>query len=581
VSIPKANLARRNKISAHLPWVAVVLFSIIFALISGCTTSPTSRPGQALDQVPKETLDAHQLLAVRLQEAQQALKDVRPNVALEALNTSVPPDTPDALRLAYHQLRAEAYALTSNYVDSARERVWMDPLLMDPGQRYANQVEIWETLSRLSDTDLQRVYRSGRKDALFGWMELVRLSRQYRQQPDALSRAVTKWSSKYPGHPANDGLLRELLEQAQQTRETSQSLGQIALLLPLTGPLANAGTAVRDGFLAAQARTPRGLTRPVVRVYDVGAGPGSVGRQYNQAIEDGAEMIVGPLERDAVAEMARAHRLSVPVLALNYVDRGHRFPKSLYQFGLSPEDEAQHVAWRARLDDHKTAVALVPRGNWGERVLKAFQERWSELGGELLESQFYDPNKNDFGAPIGELLNLTESRARQRELRKRLNRAIEFEPRRRKDVDFVFLVALPKQAKLLGPQLRFHQAARLPVYSTSHIYTGIPNQQTDQDLNGIRFCDMPWILEKQGPWSVVRAKLLENATRAQRRHSRLHALGVDAYNVIPYLDKLGEGAFSRFNGVTGNLYLDNKRRIHRELEWARFKKGSAVLLRGP
>ncbi len=558
----------------------IILFCMILVLVGGCGTTPTSRAGSALDQVPRETLNANQLLSVRLQEAQLAVTELRPNAALTALNTSVPADTPDTLRLAYHQLRAEAYALNSDYVASARERVWMDPLLTNPEQRYNNQTQLWKTLSRLSDADLQPVYRSGRKDALYGWIELVRLSREYRQQPEALSRAVARWDRLYPGHPANEGLLKELLEKTRQTREIRRSLRQVALLLPLTGRLTNAGTAVRDGFLAANANQPKGLARPVVRVYDVGPGPQVVARQYHRAVEDGAEMIVGPLDRAAVAELARARRLSVPVLALNYADNSRWLPKSLYQFGLSPEDEARHVAWQARLDNHQTAVALVPQGSWGTRVLAAFRARWSELGGALLESQTYDPSQTDFATPIRELLNLTESRARYRNLRQRLGGSLKFEPRRRKDVDFVFLVALPAQARLLGPQLRFHHAARLPVYSTSHIYTGIPNPQTDQDMNGIQFCDMPWVLEKQGSGAVIRDQLLANASRAQKRQTRLYALGVDAYNVLPYLDKLGEGAFSRFHGVTGNLYLDNKRRIHRELVWARFKNGSAILRRG-
>lgn len=558
----------------------IILLCVVLVLIGGCGTTGTSRAGSALDQVPRETLDANQLLAVRLQEAQLAVTELRPDDALAALNTSVPTDTPDALRLAYHQLRAEAYALNSDYVASARERVWMDPLLTNPEQRYNNQAQLWKTLSRLSDADLQRVYRTGRKDALYGWMELVRLSREYRQRPEALSRAVTNWSRHYPGHPANEGLLTELLEKARHTRETSQSLRQVALLLPLTGPYTNAGMAVRDGFLAAHASQPKGFARPMVRVYDVGAGPQVVARQYHQAVEDGAEMIVGPLTRAAVAELTRARRLSVPVLALNYADNSRWLPKSLYQFGLSPEDEARHVAWQARLDNHQTAVALVPQGGWGTRVLAAFRERWSELGGELLESQTYDPEQTDFVIPISELLNLTQSQTRYRDLRQRLGVSLKFEPRRRKDVDFVFLVALPAQARQLGPQLRFHHAARLPVYSTSHIYTGIQDPQTDQDLNGIQFCDMPWILEKQGAGAVIRDQLLADASREQKRQTRRYALGVDAYNILPYLDKLGEGAFSRFNGVTGNLYLDNKRRVHRELLWARFKNGSAILRRG-
>jgi hypothetical protein len=56
------------------------------------------------------------------------------------------------------------------------------------------------------------------------------------------------------------------------------------------------------------------------------------------------------------------------------------------------------------------------------------------------------------------------------------------------------------------------------------------------------------------------------------------ALGVDSYRLIPYLPRLSAKSYEHFEGVTGNLSLDEDRQIHRQLNWARFIKGIPVSL---
>ncbi|MGC2462102.1 MAG: penicillin-binding protein activator, partial [Steroidobacteraceae bacterium] len=63
---------------------------------------------------------------------------------------------------------------------------------------------------------------------------------------------------------------------------------------------------------------------------------------------------------------------SIPVLALNFLPADRPAPAGLYQFALSPQDEAQLVARRILADGHRRGVALVPRGDWGNRVIDAF-----------------------------------------------------------------------------------------------------------------------------------------------------------------------------------------------------------------
>merc|ERR1712000_3169 len=80
-------------------------------------------------------------------------------------------------------------------------------------------------------------------------------------------------------------------------------------------------------------------------------------------------------------------------------------------------------------------------------------------------------------------------------MRSLLRESTEFEPRRREDADWVFLVALPQQGRMIKPALAFNFANDLPVYATSHVFSGVVNSLKDRDLNGVRFCDVPWLLE--------------------------------------------------------------------------------------
>jgi outer membrane PBP1 activator LpoA protein len=313
------------------------------------------------------------------------------------------------------------------------------------------------------------------------------------------------------------------------------------------------------------------LSDNAINVYDTDNGP--VWQHYQNAVSDGADFIIGPLLKSRISELATSGQLQIPVLALNQIDDEISLSQPLYQFGLNPEDEAEQAAQRAFFDGPKRVVALVPESAWGERLLQAFTRSWHANGGILLAVERYPAKTTDFTQYITRALSLDKSKQRYKTLVQKLGREIEFEPRRRQDIDAVFIVAFPREARLIRPQLQFHRASDLPVYATSHIYTGIPNPDTDRDLNTIRFCDTPWTLGETGDSLLFRSEITELWQNRADHYQRLFALGIDAYRVIPRLDTLGIQGTSDFNGMTGNLFLDDKRRIHRRLECAIFKNG--------
>jgi outer membrane PBP1 activator LpoA protein len=406
--------------------------------------------------------------------------------------------------------------------------------------------------------------------ALLDRLTLAQLSNIQRQRYTLIRASIAPTRN----HADNKGFTEKL---ASGMRIAGQPPQQIALLLPLTGTLADAAAAIREGILAAYNDMPGDSRRPAIKTYDVGDDPENIMEIYHQAVSEGAQFVIGPLRKDTVQTLA-LQQLTVPVLALNWTVADTVANPMLFQFGLAPEDEAREVARRAWHDGHTRAIALVPEGAWGDRVYGAFREEWLQLGGRLLDMERYNADEPDHGQQIRAALNLDSSRQRHQQLVRLLGRNLEFEPRRRKDVDFIFVLATPWQGRLIRPQLKFYRASKIPVYTTSHVYTGHPDDSLDSDMNGLVFCDIPWVLDPNPDWKHLQQRIKNFRPDNAINYSRFFALGIDAWRVVPYIGQAENDSRGAYEGASGNLTLDAVQRIHRSLRWAHFQNGLPVLL---
>lgn len=347
---------------------------------------------------------------------------------------------------------------------------------------------------------------------------------------------------------------------------------RIALLVPVTGPLAKAGASVRDGFLTAYYQSAT-AQRPTVRVYDT-AGT-AVPDLIAQAVHWGAGLIVGPLTRQAVAAAATDAGPRPPVLALNFLPAGTHAPSRFFQFALSPTAEARMAARRVLADGEREGVAIVPQGQWGTRVLNAFTQQLQAGGGKLLASVRIDPSKTDFSRPVERVLLVNQSRARHRRLEALLGVPLAFTLRRRNDIQFIFTPASPAVERLLLPQLRFYYAGGVPDYSTSDAF--VPDPAANQDLDGLRFPGTPWMLDLPLA-KAVRATVARAWPAGGPARGRLFAFGFDADRLAMSLLRTGRPAELDLNGLSGRLTLAPNGRIHRQLTWARLENGEVQIL---
>ena len=510
----------------------------------------------------------------RLTRAHIALAERNAEEVLLQLNQPLTTGSPSLFFAEFHELRATAYSMQGDRITTAEEYILQGHYLKQDEDKLKSQQLIWESLALLNVRSLQQLQPAKAPDVLSGWMELVRLSKKYQLNPTLLRASIANWQRRFIQHPVHISLLEGLRNRKQEDVTLPKN---IALLLPLTGRFANPAKAIRDGLLASY-YAKRNKENINIRIYDTKGNPEIIEDIYDKAVENGAQFIIGPLNKSSITKLADQDSLSRPTLALNYISGDYTIPEELYQFGLSPEEEALQVAERTWLDGHVNAAVLTPTGPWGDRVHKAFRERWEQIGGRVVEQQSYNSSKNDFKTPIRKLLNIDDSKIRYRKLSRLLGAKLKYSTYRRQDIDFIFIAGFPRQARQIRPQLKFFHASKVPVYATSHIFTGNLNPERDRDMDGIRFGDMPWVLSETTSHRGLRNKIESLISKEGNKHQRLYAMGVDAFNIIAALNTLKSYPYERYQGETGSLSLDEKQRVKRQLSWVYFRSGRPILL---
>jgi outer membrane PBP1 activator LpoA protein len=524
---------------------------------AGDTASARRRLGDARTGANRDQQLGITVLAARIE-----VGDRRPQAALDQLATLQPPLSTQVQSDAA-AVRGQALFQLGRHADAVRTLVEREIWLGDSASILANQRLIWDGFrgSPLTSPPAPTGDR-----IVDGWLALAPLASA--GQAD-LRRSLLRWRETYTDHPAAGGLLAELLAAQRSTGFPNQ----IALLLPLSSPQRSFALAIRDGFVAAHLRSGRNDT--AVRVYDTTTLGGQ--QAYLRAQLDGADFIVGPLLRPEVDQVIMQAGF-VPTLALNYAQVEAPASRSFYQFALSSDDEARTIADSATAAGAKTAIAFVTSDARGYRLRDTFRAEFEARGGQLVDFAGYDPNAQDFSQAIMGMLNLTKSTQRERRLAANLGVPIEFEPRRRQDIDAIFIAANDaRTARLLAPQLRYHGAGDIPTFATSDVYS--PGSDTrDNDLNGVYFSDAPSVVAPDASAADARRDL-QTYWPQRTAQLRYYSMGFDAYQLVGSLYGGGERTWP-VAGMSGELRLEADGRVHRSLPLAQFRNGRPVPVDG-
>lgn len=526
---------------------------------------------EALKQVNASLIDTPLLARYTLLYATIALQDERYYLARSLLNNeqlslNVAAMTA-AQRRTWHRQRGELYALLGDHLLSVQEYSQLGALLIDHAEIAAVHDKIWHDLGQVSEQALRLAASSTTDQTLAGWYQLSLFSRDAQGDIARQLDQIASWRQTNSNHPA----ARVMPTSLQRAAETRSDLPRsLALLLPLSGNLADAGEALRDGILAAYyGSMAKGVKPPSIRIYD--SSGGDVSALYDQAVQDGADLVIGPLAKDQLQNLMARPVLEVPVLGLNYADEALNPHANLYQFGLAVGDETRQIAERAWVHGRRSALVIRPDTPWGSNALDTFRQRWEPKGGLLLTTTPYRSDQLDYATFLRSSLLLSDSQERAARLQRTLGKNVNYIPRRRQDVDMVLMLTQPEQGRQLKPTLDFLFASDLPIYATSHIYGGYPNPSQDQDLDGIQFTAMPWTIPSLAETDIAPQKPLSTAYR------NLFAMGVDAYRLHQWLTLLKALPDTSIQGQTGSLTMGHENRVTRTQPLAAFRGGRVMV----
>jgi hypothetical protein len=404
---------------------------------------------------------------------------------------------------------------------------------------------------------------------LTGWLDLALVIRQNLIVPDGVASAIGDWKQRNPYHLLT---VDQALDTWLRYRQLFTPPRTVAVLLPESGRLQLAGEAIRDGLMSAYLDNPGGAK---ILFFATGDDVQSTISAYFNAVDAGADWIIGPLAKESVEAMLKLAGMSTPVLALNELPEHFVSPAGLSgqvaSLFLSQDSEAVSIANHAAESGYRRALVMAPEDPWGERMAAAFESEFLQEDGQIIAATRYPESENDHTATLERILKIDESEARKKRLESTLQMTLEFEPAHRQDIDIIFLAASSTQAKLIRPQLKFHEAGDIPVFATSRIYSGEPDPANNQDLNGIHFPATPWQLTHPTADDIPNLESIRSGSR-----SSLFALGQDAWNLLSWLSLMHKDPDFVFPGQSGYYRATNGDALQREPAWAEFRDGMPV-----
>ncbi|MBZ4677525.1 MAG: penicillin-binding protein activator [Shewanella sp.] len=502
----------------------------------------------------------HRFLSARLQELT--------GKSAEALNTLNYPGNwqlPDWQWASYHQARARLFAANQQPVEQVRELSQLSQYLPVKATGEVND-EIWQLLKPLQEETLQS-FAAQESDAVFtGWLQLAYLAKHYAVDPSSLIRQLSDWQKRNPYHPAAVQLPSDL-QLALSAKPYRPS--NIAVLLPLSGPRAGVANTVRQGILASYLSEPD--SNVSLNFFDTAQG---ADRAYQQALQSGAEFVIGPLLQNEVEQVMAAQQAAgastPPQLFLNQIDKLAP-QQNKYYFALSPTQEASDAARRMYQDGIQVPLLLASNDAVGQRMAQSFKQTWMELTDSDAEVHFYD-NGDKMRETVESALGVTDSKARIQAIKALLGSKVKADFRSRTDIDAIYMISGIQDLPLLKPFIDVNFsvfAEQVPLYTSSRARQEDNAKQTAIELNNITISDIPWLLQASEETEVVN-KLWPTWGNAQKR---LYVMGYDALQLVNRLAQMHAFPGYQYNGRSGQLTVSPDGVIDRQLSWAKYQRG--------
>lgn len=596
-------------------------------------------------ELPQNLTDAQRreasLLEAQIKLAQQDYQGAA--ALLDNINAA---DLSDEQKARYWQAKIDASQGRPS-LELLRALIAQEPLLQGAAKQ-KNIDATWQALSQMSADQAKALVINADENTLQGWLDLQRVWFDNRNDPKMLQAGVKDWQTRYPQNPGAKmlpsqlanlqnykpasadkiALLLPLNGQAavfgraiQQGFEAAKNAGTSPVAAqsstpapaqadnaalptdstqpqPTDGVASPAAAPVDD--LAVQPDAPQNTqpaqqpvdAQPVaaapanpaaeIKIYDTSSQ--SITQILAQAQQDGASLVVGPLLKESVDGVLKSGT-PLNVLALNQPETVQNRPNVCY-FALSPEDEAADAAAHIWQEGKRAPLLLVPYSALGDRVTKAFADRWTQLGGgTVLQQKFGSVNELKMNINGGTGIALTGSPVAaslpQQQPVTIGGLSIPAPPTDAQitagtsgNVDAVYILATPSEIALIKPMIAMragsHSGATL--YASSRSAQGGSGPDFRLEMEGLEFSDIP-MLTGSNPALMQQALAAVNNDYSL---ARLYAMGVDAWSLANHFSQMRQVPGFQLSGNTGALSATQDCVINRKLTWLKYQQGQLV-----
>lgn len=491
-----------------------------------------------------QLLQAHLLLAQGHANQALILLEGKPEVALDA----------DTQKDWYRQ-RVVLQLDINNKFGAAKSLIALEPYL-NQSEQATNHQQIWSLLKSMTPSTLQALEEAPAPDVTTGWLRLAALVNEFGAQPNLLARQLAGWKRDFPNHPAQKDMPAGLGDLTATAASTSMQ--QIAVLLPLSGNLEPQGAAIRNGMLMSYKENQGQFT---LNFYDTQSKPTI--DLYKQAIQEGADMIIGPLLKDRVEELLKANP-TVPVLALNELDKPI-VNDSTYYFSLSAAADAAQAAQYLYTQGYRKPLLIAAQGRIGYSSIKAFEQAWATVSQDKPVVATFGGRNEVQGMVKNALSGRSTARAGQ---------VVQLSDAAPRSIDVVYIVANPLETRMIKPyvDVSVNPMGSLPIFTGPRGYDSAATEVTSE-LNGMRIADMPLLL---GGYEKQREQIALLWPQTQGDLLRLFAMGYDAVALAENLQQMRKVGGMQQSGMSGQLSVDAQGNIVRMLSWATYQNGKLV-----
>lgn len=505
---------------------------------------------------------------------------------IEAIKTLNYPNTwvlPNWQMATYHQFRAHLFQQSKQPFEQVRELSLLTTYL-PPAEANEINNQIWQVLQLQSihEKTLQTYTHDVRNPVFVGWLQLAYITKQYAVDPTQLVRYLGEWQKQNPYHPAATKLPTDLDRVLNAKPFIPKN---IAVLLPLTGQRASAANAIRQGILTSYLAKPN--EQVSVNFYDTA---NDTVAAYQQAVNAGAEFIIGPLLPNEIDQLLALNNnvnpatsttptgtvpatptAPIPQLFLNQTDKFVPDINKFY-FALSPAQEAADAATRMYQDGVTMPLLFASNDAIGKRMAESFIQAWKKKSDIPVDVYYYDGG-DKMKTTVQDALGVRDSQARIARIKELLGSSIQADSRSRQDIDAIYMISRPQDLTLLKAfiEINFSVATQLvPLYTSSRSRIDNESSQTAQDLNNLIMSDSPWLMQNSEENQMVNT-LWPSWNNGQKR---LFVMGYDAMDLISKLSQMRSFTGYQFNGRSGVLSVTPDGVLNRQLSWGRYQKGS-------